>query len=40
MKKEIFDNVCFYMEKFDVDDLSQEKKRYIEKFLIDGKRNG
>lgn len=40
MKKEIFDNICFFMEHFGVNDLSAEKKRYIEKFIVDGKRNG
>ena len=40
MKKDVFDNVCFFKDKFGLDSLTPELKRYVEKTIQDGKRNG
>ena len=40
MKKELFDNVCAFKERFGTDKLSSEEKRWVEKEIIQGKRNG
>jgi hypothetical protein len=40
MKKDVFDNVCYFEKKFGLQGLSSEKKRYVTKTIVDGKRNG
>ena len=40
MKKEIFDNVCTFQEKIGLEGLTVEEKRFVEKTIIAGKRNG
>ena len=40
MKKDVFDNVCFFEKTFGLGNLSSEKQRYVQKTIVDGKRNG
>jgi thimet oligopeptidase len=40
MKKDVFENVCFFKEKFGLENLTPELRRYVEKKIIDGKRDG
>ena len=40
MKKEVFDNVCTFKERFSLDHLTSEEKRFVEKTIIAGRRNG
>jgi hypothetical protein len=40
MRKDVFDNVVRFTEKFGLEDLSAEVRRYVEKRVRDGKRNG
>ena len=40
MKKDVFDNVCLFRDKFGLDGLTPELRRYVEKTIRDGKRNG
>jgi len=40
MKKEVFDNVCAFKDRIGLDNLSTEEKRFVEKAIITGKRNG
>ena len=40
MNKNVFDNVTAFKGKFGVDNLTPEIRRYVEKTIVDGKRNG
>ena len=40
MKKEVFDNVCAFKDRIGLDNLSVEEKRFVEKTVITGRRNG
>jgi len=40
MKKEVFDNVCSFKDKFGLDGLTHEEQRFVEKTIIAGRRNG
>ena len=40
MKKDVFDNICFFKETFGLENLSPEWKRFVEKKIVDGKRDG
>jgi thimet oligopeptidase len=40
MKKDVFENVVFFKEKFGLENLTPELRRYVEKKIIDGKRDG
>ncbi len=40
MRKDVFDNVCTFKEKHGLEGLSSEEKRWVEKTIIAGKRNG
>jgi hypothetical protein len=40
MKKEVYDNLVLFREKFGLDNLDPEIKRFVEKTLVDGKRSG
>ena len=40
MNKDVFDRVCLFKDKCGLDGLSQEMKRWVEKKILDGKRNG
>lgn len=40
MKKEIFDNVTAFKDKFGLEGLTKEEQRFVEKSIIGGRRNG
>ena len=40
MKKEVYDNLVLFREKYGLDNLEPEVKRFVEKSLVDGKRSG
>ena len=40
MRKDVFDNVVRFTEKVGLENLSAEVRRYVEKRVRDGKRNG
>ena len=40
MKKELFDNVCAFKENVGLDQLTKEEKRWVEKEIVSGRRNG
>lgn len=40
MRKDVFANICLFKEKVGLEGLTHEQKRFVEKEIIDGKRNG
>ena len=40
MNKKIFDNICHFKAKFGTDTLTAEQTRFLEREIINGKRNG
>ena len=40
MRKDVFDNVCTFKEKTGSDNLTHEEARFVEKTIIQGRRNG
>jgi Zn-dependent oligopeptidase len=40
MKKDLFDNVCAFKDRVGLEKLTAEEKRWVEKEIVKGKRNG